>query len=543
MSESLTVRELYCPSHFGNTYEVVQEDEMRELLSDARDWGFNRFSDWFDTIDLYDVYGAGHQHFNLPEAMWARKFENFTIAADLGFELGLVITPNHVFANQVTPENAAVKGDLVFGQLVCPSKAGGTELILANYRNLFQDFAARGLRLRAIAACPYDYGGCACDACRPWIVAFGRLFQAIAKLAGEFFGPVEANLIGWWWSDADHRDFTAWADREAPGAFHAMIHHLPYGETAYAARPVPRGCRERAFVHIGYGTQAGDGDCYGHYGPVIAPGRVAQTVRNLVAQKAEGFMAYSEGAFDDLNKAVLGGLASGRFSTADEVLAAYAKKHLGGDAAGWGRLAGGDGHLCRDRRGACPPGLRPAPAPSAAVLAPGTAGMPPGHGRGGCRRPRPHRVGRRDHSCRRNVLERQTAPLPPGLAPRPAPAHLRPGPRNPRLEQGVPRTQRPPPRQSRGQPPPAGLVLGAPPPNPCQRGGGPFGIPFQTARTRLENVEQAIVPVRDVQRAILPGVCQNTLNRRSRRPQRTYRDSPTPNPQPSRPLLPSVILR
>lgn len=335
MSESLTVRELYCPSHFGNSYEVVQEDEMRELLADARDWGFNRFSDWFDTIDLYDVYGAGHQHFNLPEAMWARKFENFTIAADLGLELGLVITPNHVFANQVTPENAAVKGDLVFGQLVCPSKAGGTELILANYRNLFQDFAARGLRLRAIAACPYDYGGCACDACRPWIVAFGRLFQAIAKLAGEFFGPVEANLIGWWWSDADHRDFTAWADREAPGAFHAMIHHLPYGETAYAARPVPCGCRERAFVHIGYGTQAGDGDCYGHYGPVIAPGRVAQTVRNLFAQKAEGFMAYSEGAFDDLNKALLGGLASGQFLTADEVLAAYARKHLGGDAAGW----------------------------------------------------------------------------------------------------------------------------------------------------------------------------------------------------------------
>jgi len=43
----------------------------------------------------------------------------------------------------------------------------------------------------------------------------------------------------------------------------------------------------------------------------------------------EGFAAYSEGSFDDLNKAILGGLSSGRFGSADEVLAAYVERYFG----------------------------------------------------------------------------------------------------------------------------------------------------------------------------------------------------------------------
>lgn len=86
-----------------------------------------------------------------------------------------MITPNHVFCNQVTRENEAVNDGHIFGQLVCPSKPGVPEMILDNYRHLFGDFARRGLPLRALQACPYDYGGCACDHCQPWIVTFGKL--------------------------------------------------------------------------------------------------------------------------------------------------------------------------------------------------------------------------------------------------------------------------------------------------------------------------------------------------------------------------------
>ncbi|HUT56608.1 MAG TPA: hypothetical protein VNA25_01905 [Phycisphaerae bacterium] len=334
---ALPTRELYCPSHFGNTYECALTNEMTALLSEARFWGFNRFSDWFDTIDLYDVYTGGGGLFNMPEAVWDRKFSNFTCAAELGFELGLVVTPNHVFSDQVTAANAAVKDKHIFGQLVCPSKPGVTEIVLANYRNLFGDFARRGLKLASISGGAYDYGGCACEACQPWIVTFGRLFKQIAELAKEFFRSLDVDLWGWWWRDDDHVRFSEWADREAPGFFNSLAFYLRYGEARYQVRPVPQGCKERGFVHIGYGETRGL-DTYTHYGPNIAPGRLEATYRFLAERGADGFLAYSEGDHDDVNKAILGGLSSGQFATADEVLREYARRHFGGDEAGWCEL-------------------------------------------------------------------------------------------------------------------------------------------------------------------------------------------------------------
>ncbi len=334
---TLPARELYCPSHFGNTYEATLSGEMSDRLAEARFWGFNRYSDWFDTIDLYDLYARNQRFYNMPEAVWERKFGNYTCAAREGFGLGLVVTPNHVFADQVTGDNAAQAGAHFFGQLVCPSKSGVVDMILENYQRLFRDFTERGLRLSAISGGAYDYGGCACDACRPWIVTFGTLFHRIARLAREVFGPVEAELWGWWWTDEDHEQFTRWADARVPGFFDSLAYHLPYGKTEYEARPIPRGCSEKAFVHIAYGERSSR-DSYSHYGANIAPVRLWKTVEALVARGAAGFLAYSEGDHDDINKAILGGLSSGRFRTTREILEAYAERYFGTDSEGWSDL-------------------------------------------------------------------------------------------------------------------------------------------------------------------------------------------------------------
>lgn len=335
--KQLKCRELYCPSHFGNTYEVVLPNEMRRICEEAKFWGFNRFSDWFDTIDLYDIYNKTHSLYNMPEAMWARKFGNYEIAAQTGLELGLVITPNHVFANQVNTLNEAKKSEHYFGQLVCPSINGVTEMIVQNYRNLFSDFARRGLKLSAISGGAYDYGGCACDKCNPWIISFGKLFKEILQTAVEYFGKIEAEVWGWWWTDEDHKLFSEWADINANGLIKSMAFHLPYGVTEYKLRQIPVGCEEKAFVHISYG-QTSNRDAYGHYGPLIAPKRIEKTVNYLFERKAGGFLAYSEGDCDEINKALVGGLSSGQFQTAEEVLKAYAEKHFNGDVSGWCEL-------------------------------------------------------------------------------------------------------------------------------------------------------------------------------------------------------------
>ena len=43
---TMEVHELYAPAHFGNSYEVMGELEMRDLLTESVYWGFNRYGDW-----------------------------------------------------------------------------------------------------------------------------------------------------------------------------------------------------------------------------------------------------------------------------------------------------------------------------------------------------------------------------------------------------------------------------------------------------------------------------------------------------------------
>jgi len=55
----------------------------------------------------------------------------------------------------------------------------------------------------------------------------------------------------------------------------------------------------------------------------------------LAQQQADGFLAYSEGLCDDINKVLVAGLGAGNYETSDELLRAYAARYLGGDEAAW----------------------------------------------------------------------------------------------------------------------------------------------------------------------------------------------------------------
>jgi hypothetical protein len=333
--EGMAYRELYCPAHFGNSYEVMGPNEMRDVLAEAKRWGFNAYGDWFDTADLKNPRNNPRKEYLLPQALWERKLGSFRIAQDLDFATDLVVTPNHVFLDQLTRELLADTSESrYFGQLLCPSIPKAREIILRNQRELFEDLRKAGVGLHSLSACPFDYGGCACERCRPWIVTFGKLFVEIHEIAKQFFPAVKARLIGWWWTREEHDSFKQWADAESPGRFVSLAAHLPYGEIALAAGlALPEGCELHAFVHIGYGDKASPRDVYGPWGPVVAATRIPATVKALESAGATGFMAYSEGVFDDVNKALLGGLSTGEFGDGGDVLTAYAERYLGATGA------------------------------------------------------------------------------------------------------------------------------------------------------------------------------------------------------------------
>lgn len=326
------VCELYAPGHFGNWYEVAGIEEMRRALVEAKHWGFTRYGDWFDTLDCVDPFVEERQY-DLGNALWDNKKAHFRTAQSLGLACDLIITPNHVYRDQLRPEWLAKTGDRIFGQLICPSKPEARQAILKNYENLFTDLAAAGVRLSWVSLCPYDYGGCACKACQPWIKTFARLSHDIYKIGVKAHPGLQLQFVGWWWSKEEHEIFTRWADSEAPGLVKSLPLHIPYGHTKVGNVPLPKGCQRGAFVHVGYADKARPRDIYGHLGPVIAAGRLAKTVADLREQGVTVAMAYSEGVFEDVNKALLGGLFTGRYTDPEAVLVDYASRYFGATPA------------------------------------------------------------------------------------------------------------------------------------------------------------------------------------------------------------------
>ncbi len=334
-------RELYCPAHFGNSHEAMSAAEMRETLEEARRWGYTVYGDWFDSADLKNPLDNPRREHLLPQELWERKLRNYRIAQDAGLDTNLMLTSNHVYLDQLRPDLLAeTSGDRrMFGQLLCPSKPEARELILRNARDLFELLAARGVELGNIHGFAYDYGGCSCPDCTPWIVTVAKLFVEAWGIAREYFPDVTPRLIGWWVTEEEHELLAEWADEHAPGVFASAALHIQYGDTRPKGRPrLPRGCEPHAFVHIGYNTTpTSPRDVYGIWGPVVAPDRLEGTARDLAEFGCTGYVTYDEGAFDDANRAIWGGLTSGQFATAAEVLAEYARRYLGAgdDAPAW----------------------------------------------------------------------------------------------------------------------------------------------------------------------------------------------------------------
>jgi len=329
---ALTYRELYAPAHFGNFYETAADYEIKEMLQEAIFWGFNAYGDWFDAADLKNPLNNPRAEFLTPQAIWERKKSSYRIASRLGLQTSWIVTPNHVFTDQLLPEiMAEMDGDDRFmGQLLCPSRSDGRKSILETQRGLLQDLKNTGGHIDYITGCPFDYGGCSCKKCTPWIITWGQLMADLHDEAREVFPDIRVRLIGWWWTDEEHELFKAWADSKQPGRFISLAEHIRYDETQPTPGIVlPEGCKPQAFVHIGYNNRNTHRDVYGTWGPLIAPERIEQTVRNLETNGFDGYSAYSEGASDDVNKALLAGLSSGKYSSSDNVLKAYAERYFG----------------------------------------------------------------------------------------------------------------------------------------------------------------------------------------------------------------------
>jgi len=328
------VKEIYCAGHFGNWYECAWPNEYKEFLKEMKFWGFNWYSDWFVTTDSgnpENYYCAS----TLSQTLFERKRINYKNAYQLNFNLDLLICPNHVFLDQLKEEYLAKTGkketgQFIFGQLICPSNKKAREVILKNMEFIFKYLCEEKIYLKALTGIAYDYGGCLCEKCKPWILTWANLMREIYEIGKKYHPDIKLRFLTWWWSEDEYELMEEYVKKNE-GLVDAFVFHIGYDKTIYHAKKIPLGIKKLAFIHIGYGDkeiQDGDIDVYGIFGPVIAPERLEETLKNLKEGRADGFVLYSEGCFDDINKAIVGAISSGMAKNSIEAIEMYIKKYF-----------------------------------------------------------------------------------------------------------------------------------------------------------------------------------------------------------------------
>lgn len=296
---------MYFATHFYNYYHSAPLPELMEYIEGLALWGMDVLAVWFD-MHHYEGMGAPD-----AEAMAHRLRALQKHARSIGLSTSMTMLANESFCN--SPESLRAvnrlqngyfrKMDGFYGVEICPSCEGGMDLILEYRRQMLEVF--RDSEPSYVMLWPYDQGGCTCDGCAPWgSNGFLRTATAVAGLLKEQFPKVKIILSTWYFTAfhsgnaeweglsqafAEGRlDFVDYIMADFPGQYprYVLEHPLP--------RPL------LSFNEISmYGATP-----WGAFGANPMPAHIWEQW-NDAGQKLAGGIPYSEGIFEDLNKAII----------------------------------------------------------------------------------------------------------------------------------------------------------------------------------------------------------------------------------------------
>lgn len=296
------VRGIYFATHFDNVYEAAPIEEVEEYLSELVLWGFNCVDLHFPLWEYtgFDDPAAQRSLARLKQIMQAAKALGMKVKLVHPVTFHFKSTPKELLA---TPVYDPLHRRNHLGVNLCPSNPEARRVLLASWSELIDQFADVGLDF--VGLWPYDEGGCGCKDCWPWGGrGFPALCRDLAQIARAKFPQIKVIVSTWdfdvpptgeWegFARCVHED-KSWLDYVQSDS-HTDFPHYPREHGA------PEGLPLLNFPEI---SMWGQGP-WGGYGANPFPSRLQQlwdqTQRNL----AGGF-PYSEGIYEDMNKAVCG---------------------------------------------------------------------------------------------------------------------------------------------------------------------------------------------------------------------------------------------
>ncbi len=300
------VRGIYFATHFHNFYHDAPLEKIKRYVEELALWGCNALSVWFDMHHFNGIADPAAQ------VMIRRLRAILRTANAVGIRGGLTALANEAYANSP----AELRADWTAGHdgyftppgghyhvEICPNKPGGMERILKDRRDMLEAFA--DLDIEYIWNWPYDQGGCTCSACAPW---GANGFLKIATLYAEVVRGVmpKAKLIlSTWYFDHfingewEGLDKTLASNRPEFADFLMVDDNGDKFPEYPLKHGAPGGLPMLNFPEISMYNMYP----WGGYGANPLP-RHLQHIWEAAGQVLSGGFPYSEGIFEDVNKAI-----------------------------------------------------------------------------------------------------------------------------------------------------------------------------------------------------------------------------------------------
>lgn len=295
---------MYFATHFHNFYHAAPMDKVCRYIEDLALWGMEVLYVWFDMHAYTGTNDPAAQKMadRLRSIMrHGKKIGIKTAFGGLANE-GFSTTPDELRATAALQNGYTLRLDGFYGTEVCPSKPGGMELILKNLNDeldLFEDTPPDQFRIW-----PYDQGGCTCDGCAPWgCNGYLRTCKAIYEVIRARL-PKTKIIISTWYFGQFLRNDTEWDglyaafERGELDFVDGMVVDFPHIYPQYVLTH-PQPCPILSFNEISmYGATP-----WGGYGANPMPAHIEEQW-NDAGNRLSGGTPYSEGIFEDLNKAI-----------------------------------------------------------------------------------------------------------------------------------------------------------------------------------------------------------------------------------------------
>jgi hypothetical protein len=294
------MRGIYLATHFNNYYEAAAPEELDHYVEDLSLWGFNLLALAYPHWQYagYDDPAARKMAEHLRRTMRVAKQVGMRVTIGDALNGGFTSTPKEMRCTPV-PDPLGRHGN--FGVNLCPSKPAAREQLLKNWEQLLDVFADPGLD--CITYWPYDEGGCGCQACWPWGArGYLSLSRAVSVLAHKKSPHIKVIVSTWTFDTPPAGEWEAlnqalaedksWADYIQADA-HEDFPRFPLD------RAIPGDLPLLNFPEISMWGQSP----WGGYGANPLPARL-QRLWNQTQRKLSGGTPYSEGIYEDINKAI-----------------------------------------------------------------------------------------------------------------------------------------------------------------------------------------------------------------------------------------------